>query len=46
MSDILDTSARETLARFAAKTLSPVEYMQALIARVDASEPKVGALCL
>lgn len=44
MSDILDTSARETLARFAAKTLSPVEYMQALIARVDASEPKVGAL--
>ncbi|ARO14495.1 amidase [Ketogulonicigenium robustum] len=44
MNDILDKTARETVAAFAAKQLSPVEYMQALIARVEASEPQVGAL--
>lgn len=41
---ILDTTARETVAAFKTKDISPVEYMQALIARVEASEPSVGAL--
>ncbi|TDE34904.1 amidase [Antarcticimicrobium sediminis] len=44
MSEILNKSARETLTAFAAKDLSPVEYMQALITRVEDSEPQVGAL--
>lgn len=44
MSDLLELSARDTVAAFKAKTLSPVDYMKALIARVEASEPKVGAL--
>ncbi|ADO42579.1 amidase [Ketogulonicigenium vulgare] len=44
MSEILDKTARETIAAFTNKQLSPVEYMQALITRVEASEPKVGAL--
>ncbi|WP_022706145.1 amidase [Paracoccus zeaxanthinifaciens] len=44
MSDILDLTARRVLAAFADRSLSPVEYMTALIARVEASEPKVGAL--
>ncbi|SFJ68546.1 amidase [Celeribacter neptunius] len=44
MSEILDASARETLTAFATKTLSPVEYMQALISRIEASEPQIGAL--
>ncbi|MBU2957702.1 amidase [Paracoccus sp. 1_MG-2023] len=44
MSDILDLSARRVLAAFADRSLSPVEYMTALIARVEASEPSVGAL--
>ncbi|WOI57584.1 amidase [Palleronia sp. LCG004] len=41
---MLDRTARETLADFAAKTISPVDYMDALIARVEASEPTVAAL--
>jgi len=46
MSPILDLGARQILAAFRARELSPVEYMRALIARVEASEPKVQALWL
>lgn len=46
MTQILDMNARQTVAAFRARTLSPVEYMQALIARVEASEAQVGALWL
>ncbi len=43
---ILDQTARQTLKAFLDRSLSPVEYMQALIARVEASEPHVRALWL
>lgn len=46
MTDILDLSARQMIAAFRSRDLSPVEYMQALIRRVEASEPFVGALWL
>ena len=45
-SHILDRPARSILADFHNRSLSPVDYMTALIARVEASEPKVGALYL
>lgn len=35
--------ATEVLARFAARSLSPVEYLQALIDRAEATEPVVNA---
>lgn len=35
--------AHEALRRFKAKTLSPVELMQAVIARAEAVEPKINA---
>ncbi|MFT4011872.1 MAG: amidase [Paracoccus sp. (in: a-proteobacteria)] len=44
--NILDLTTRQTLAAFRDRSLSPVEYMRALIARVEASEPKVQALWL
>lgn len=44
MSDILALTARETLTAFAQKRLSPVEYMQALIARIARREPQLAAL--
>ncbi|SNT73950.1 amidase [Paracoccus seriniphilus] len=44
--EILDLPAREILTAFRNRNLSPVEYMTALIARVEASEPKVKALYL
>jgi aspartyl-tRNA(Asn)/glutamyl-tRNA(Gln) amidotransferase subunit A len=44
MSDILDLSARQILQAYARKELSPVEYMGALCARVEAREPRVCAL--
>ncbi|MGO4854170.1 amidase [Phaeovulum sp. W22_SRMD_FR3] len=44
MSDILALTARETLTAFAQKRLSPVDYMQALTARIDAREPRLSAL--
>ncbi|MGA0613116.1 amidase [Paracoccus sp. KR1-242] len=46
MSQILDLGARQILNAFRSRELSPVEYMQALIARVEASEPWVQALWL
>ncbi|MDP7343780.1 MAG: amidase family protein, partial [Alphaproteobacteria bacterium] len=36
-------SAGEALARFAAKTLSPVELMQAVVARCEEVNPKLNA---
>ncbi|MFD1694178.1 amidase [Roseibium aestuarii] len=41
---VLDQSAGAVLAQFAAGDISPVDYMEALIARVEAREPKVCAL--
>ncbi|WP_134681693.1 amidase [Paracoccus ravus] len=46
MNAILELSAREVLNAFRSRELSPVEYMQALVARVEASEPFVQALWL
>ncbi|SLN43501.1 Acylamidase [Aquimixticola soesokkakensis] len=44
MSDLLDQPARAILASFQSRVLSPVDYMSALISRVEASEPHVAAL--
>jgi aspartyl-tRNA(Asn)/glutamyl-tRNA(Gln) amidotransferase subunit A len=46
ISDILDCPARDILAAFQNRSLSPVDYMAALIDRVEASEPNVNALYL
>jgi len=42
--DLCYLSATEALAAFKARTLSPVELMEALIARAEAVEPSVNAL--
>ena len=42
--DLCYLSAREALGRFAARTLSPVEVLEAQIARAGAVEPRVNAL--
>ncbi|MDN5568058.1 MAG: amidase [Paracoccus sp. (in: a-proteobacteria)] len=44
--DLLDLPARNILAAFKDRSLSPVDYMTALVERVDASEPHVAALYL
>ncbi|MFP6690967.1 MAG: amidase [Alphaproteobacteria bacterium] len=41
--DLCYLSAGEALARFRAKTLSPVELMQAVVARAEAVNPKLNA---
>lgn len=46
MTDILELSTRQLIAEFNARALSPVEYMSALISRIEVSEPKVQALWL
>lgn len=46
MSDLLDLSARSVIEAFKTRQLSPVDYMRALIARVEACEPQVNALWL
>ena len=38
-------SATEALARFRDRSLSPVELLDAVIARAEAVEPTVNALC-
>jgi Asp-tRNA(Asn)/Glu-tRNA(Gln) amidotransferase A subunit family amidase len=45
MTDLAYLTASDALAGFAAKTFSPVEVLDALIARADAVEPTVNALC-
>lgn len=44
MTDLADLSAAELLKSFAARTLSPVEVTDAVLARIDAWEPKLCAL--
>jgi aspartyl-tRNA(Asn)/glutamyl-tRNA(Gln) amidotransferase subunit A len=39
-------SATELVARYRAKTLSPVEVTRAVLARIDALNPKLNAYCL
>jgi aspartyl-tRNA(Asn)/glutamyl-tRNA(Gln) amidotransferase subunit A len=43
MSDLHDVSATDALAMFRSKELSPVELLQALIARAEAVEPAINA---
>jgi amidase len=43
--DLAYLSATEALARFRSRELSPVELMDAVIARAEAVEPTVNALC-
>ena len=45
MSDLAYMTASEAIERFTARTLSPVELMEAVIARAEAVEPTVNALC-
>jgi amidase len=45
MSDLHYLSATEALARFRDRSLSPVELLDAVIARAEAVEPTVNALC-
>src|SRR3546814_11867857 len=42
-SELCYISATEALARFKARALSPVELMQAVIARAEAVNPKINA---
>jgi Asp-tRNA(Asn)/Glu-tRNA(Gln) amidotransferase A subunit family amidase len=46
MDDLHYLSATDALARFRAKELSPVELMEAVIARAEAVEPVVNALAV
>jgi len=45
MTDLHYVSATEAIQRFRARELSPVELMQAVIARAEEVEPTVNALC-
>ena len=45
MSELHYLSATEALARFRARELSPVELLEAVIARAEEVEPTVNALC-
>ena len=46
MSDLCYLPATEALRRFRERSLSPVELMEAVIARAAAVEPTVNALCI
>ena len=45
MTDLHYLSATEALERFRARELSPVELLDAVIARAEEVEPTVNALC-
>src|SRR4051812_2131779 len=45
MRDLAYLPATEALARFRGRELSPVELLEAVIARAEAVEPTVNALC-
>ena len=45
MTDLAYLTASDALAGFASKTISPVEVLDAIIARAEAVEPTVNALC-
>ncbi len=45
-SEIAFTSALDLAAHYRAKTLSPVEVAEALLARLDALQPKLNAFCV
>ncbi len=45
MTDLHYISATDALARFRSRELSPVELMEAVIARADAVDPQVNAFC-
>ena len=45
MNDLHYLSATEALARFRDRSLSPVELLDAVVARAEAVEPTVNALC-
>jgi amidase len=45
VTDLHHLSATEALARFRSRELSPVELLDAVIARAEAVEPTVNALC-
>ena len=45
MTDLAYITASDALAGFAAKTLSPVEVLDALIARAEIVEPTINAFC-
>jgi len=45
MTDLHYISATDALARFRSRELSPVELMEAVIARADAVDPAVNAFC-
>jgi aspartyl-tRNA(Asn)/glutamyl-tRNA(Gln) amidotransferase subunit A len=44
MEEACDIAATDLVARFAAGSLSPVEHVAAVLARVEAAEPQVAAL--
>ena len=44
MTELHWLSAHEVLAQFRTKSLSPVEYLDALLARAEALEPALGAV--
>jgi aspartyl-tRNA(Asn)/glutamyl-tRNA(Gln) amidotransferase subunit A len=46
MADLADLSAVELLARYRARSLSPVEVLDAVASRIAACEPKLQALYL
>jgi aspartyl-tRNA(Asn)/glutamyl-tRNA(Gln) amidotransferase subunit A len=43
MTELHDLTATEALVRMRARTLSPVDYLESLLARIDAREPTIQA---
>ncbi|KVL95760.1 amidase [Burkholderia stagnalis] len=45
MTELHDLTAREVAARYADKTLTPVDYIEHLLAHISRWEPHINALC-